>query len=311
MQDFYEVLDVDPGASRKRIRRAYREKVKEYHPDVNDDARAREQFTTLKRAEEVLTDGTERRAYDRLGHERYVAERLNGGLARGERSSGPSTTTREATATTRNRRRAAGHAGRENDRGSGGPSARGRRTRNRRRSAPDPSDGADDWRSVRETYSGFSATGYTVRYLWLFVLVASLPYLGGLAAFSFAHAGTIAGAIGSVLADPSALATERFGLPTLTAAIVASVEGDPGTGAAGVLILFGAVVLPVAFAMTVWQLRRLTVWQASPLYVPAAAGPLAGIALNVGGITALPVDAFCYLVLPLAALSTLLYHRFR
>jgi molecular chaperone DnaJ len=307
MQDFYEVLDVDPDASRERIRRAYRERVKEYHPDVNDDSRARAQFATIKRAEEVLTDGTERRAYDRLGHERYVAERLNGGVVTGSESSRGSSAAGR-TATTRNRMRTEGRA-RRGFQESGGRGPRSGRAGSRRRATS--TGKSDDWRSVRETYSGFSASGYTVRYLWLFVLVASLPYLGGLAAFSFAHAGTIAGAIGSVLADPSALATERFGLPTLTAAIVASVEGDPGTGAAGVLILFGAVVLPVAFAMTVWQLRRLTVWQASPLYVPAAAGPLAGITLNVGGITALPVDALCYLVLPLAALSTLLYHRFR
>ncbi len=307
MQDFYEVLDVDPDASRERIRRAYREKVKEYHPDVNDDSRARAQFTTVKRAEEVLTDGTERRAYDRLGHERYVAERLNGGQTAGRRSS-RSSAAAGPTATARQRTRAGGNARRGTQR-TGARGSRSGRTGGRRRSGS--AEKSDDWHSVRETYSGFSASGYTVRYLWLFVLVASLPYLGGIAAFSLAHAGTIAGALGSVLADPAALATDRFGLPTLTAAIVASVEGDPGTGAAGVLILFGALVLPVAFAMTVWQLRRLTVWQASPLYVPAAGGPLLGIALNAGGITLLPVDALCYLLLPLAALSTLLYHRFR
>ncbi|WP_331233043.1 DnaJ domain-containing protein [Natronorarus salvus] len=306
MQDFYEVLDVDPDASRRRIRRAYREKVKEYHPDVNDDSRARAQFTTLKRAEEVLTDGTERRAYDRLGHERYVAERLNGGLVGSGRS--PRTSAAAGgTATTRNRTRGRTSA-QQGSQWPGGDVPRGGRVDDRRRAGANPTAGSDDWRSVRETYSGYSATEYTVRYLWLFVLVASLPYVGGLAAFSLAHGGTI---LAALVADPAALATDRSGLPTLTSAIVASVEGDPGVGVAGVLLLVGAVVLPVAFAMTVWQLRRLTVWRASPLYVVAAAGPVGGIALNLAGVTTLPVDAVCYLLLPLAAISTLLYHRFR
>ncbi|THE65913.1 J domain-containing protein [Salinadaptatus halalkaliphilus] len=77
-EDFYDLLDVSPDASQDEITSAYREKVRDYHPDVNDDDRAQAQFTALTKANEILGDPVERRAYDRLGHETYVAKRTSG-----------------------------------------------------------------------------------------------------------------------------------------------------------------------------------------------------------------------------------------
>jgi len=77
-EDFYDLLDVSPDATQPEIKEAYREMVRHYHPDVNDDDRARAQFTALTKANEILTDPVERRAYDRLGHETYVAKRTSG-----------------------------------------------------------------------------------------------------------------------------------------------------------------------------------------------------------------------------------------
>lgn len=77
-EDFYDLLDVPPDASQDEIREAYREKVRVYHPDVNDDDRARAQFTAVKKAHEILADPVERQAYDRLGHRDYVAKRTSG-----------------------------------------------------------------------------------------------------------------------------------------------------------------------------------------------------------------------------------------
>lgn len=72
---FYEVLGVDDAASDAEIRTAYREKVKETHPDLSDNADAREDFRRVVRAEEVLSDPDERARYDRLGHDAYVTAR--------------------------------------------------------------------------------------------------------------------------------------------------------------------------------------------------------------------------------------------
>lgn len=76
--DFYDLLEVDRDADTSAIKRAYREKARTYHPDVNDDPRARDQFATLNRARETLTDPKERSRYDRLGHEDYVRQHLDG-----------------------------------------------------------------------------------------------------------------------------------------------------------------------------------------------------------------------------------------
>ena len=83
MEDFYDLLEVPEDASTEEIDRAWRRKVRTYHPDINDDARANAQFKTLKKAHEVLADETERAAYDRLGHESYVNQRLDGLPTRG------------------------------------------------------------------------------------------------------------------------------------------------------------------------------------------------------------------------------------
>ena len=77
-EDFYDLLEVPRDAPEEEIRDAFREKVRIYHPDRNDDERAQAQFTALKKAYDILGDPVERRAYDRLGHEEYVRKRTSG-----------------------------------------------------------------------------------------------------------------------------------------------------------------------------------------------------------------------------------------
>lgn len=77
-ETFYEVLSVPPDASRETIQRAYREMVKEHHPDVSEHPDARERFKRITRAKTVLTDPAERTRYDRLGHEAYLARERSG-----------------------------------------------------------------------------------------------------------------------------------------------------------------------------------------------------------------------------------------
>lgn len=68
---FYERLGVDTDASEADVERAYRERVKQCHPDVSDHPDARERLRRVTRARDVLTDATERARYDRLGHVEY------------------------------------------------------------------------------------------------------------------------------------------------------------------------------------------------------------------------------------------------
>lgn len=70
-ETFYERLGVDTDASEADVERAYRERVKQCHPDVSDHPDARERLRRVNRARAVLTDATERARYDRLGHVEY------------------------------------------------------------------------------------------------------------------------------------------------------------------------------------------------------------------------------------------------
>jgi molecular chaperone DnaJ len=84
-EDFYDVLGVSRDASDEEIEQAYREAVREYHPDVSDDPDAEEKFKKAKTAKEVLTDDEKRRMYDQMGHERFVQAEKRGATEGGRR----------------------------------------------------------------------------------------------------------------------------------------------------------------------------------------------------------------------------------
>lgn len=62
---YYDLLGVDQDASEEEIKRAFREKVKEVHPDHNDDADAGERFRRVREARDTLCDPKARQRYDR------------------------------------------------------------------------------------------------------------------------------------------------------------------------------------------------------------------------------------------------------
>ncbi len=69
-RDYYELLGVDQDASVATIKKAYRRKAKELHPDRNPKSKekATEKFRKVSEAYEVLSDPDKRAQYDRYGH---------------------------------------------------------------------------------------------------------------------------------------------------------------------------------------------------------------------------------------------------
>ena len=68
-RDYYEVLGVDKNATADEIKKAYRKKAIQYHPDKNPgDKEAEEKFKEAAEAYEVLSDPQKRQRYDQFGH---------------------------------------------------------------------------------------------------------------------------------------------------------------------------------------------------------------------------------------------------
>ncbi len=66
MPNYYQILDLPYNASASQVKRAYREKAKNCHPDVSRSEKAKREFQLLNQAYSVLSDEQKRRKYDIL-----------------------------------------------------------------------------------------------------------------------------------------------------------------------------------------------------------------------------------------------------
>ncbi|WP_135302919.1 J domain-containing protein [Haloarcula amylovorans] len=149
-ETFYELLGVAEDATTDEIEAAYRERLKETHPDVSDDDDARVATRKLVEARDVLVDEAERARYDRVGHAAYVDNEPEPGgsdIARAARNAGYGAGSEQSNRETSNTGDADGSVG-----GTDGHARRrsGDRTRRERRA----SERVREERTEREAATG-------------------------------------------------------------------------------------------------------------------------------------------------------------
>ena len=262
-EDFYDLFDVEEDASKDDIRDAYRTLIREYHPDNNDDPKAKEQFKTIQAARDTLLEDRER--YDKYGHVRYVKNYveidLEGFEFSAERSDAVTPTPDEETV-------------------------------EQEQSPTSTSSGTGTADAADDIMFKPNPRPKLVKMCWL-VLAALTTYFIGIADYIKDNND----ALQAILAE-GPLTSSRFGLeslPTVLSNFLSTPTADP----LAVFLLIGAVFLPVVIGVTIVRFaNRNTVWA----YVVAALVPLIALSYEATvGLLPLMVEAIAYLLIPLLA----------
>jgi len=305
-ENFYDLLDLSSDASTREVKKAYRRKAREYHPDVNDDERASNQFKMVRRAYEVLTDSKERETYDRMGHSAYVAKHMDGieGQSGGSgskptRRAGKAAGAATATQTAESQQQSAETA--QSNTSSGTERSRSSTQSQQRTSGTSSSQrGANQRR--RGDFSAYEATR-APRWIaaQMVAVLAVLTYAGGLIAFSQAGdtgMGKLASALGA--GEMNTATAVLLGSTEGIAGPVTFVRDAVGSLSLGALLAFGAVGFPVGMAVAAWRTGP-TRWKAA---VVAALGPVVAFGITYFELSnAVALWLLLLVVLPLAAVA--------
>ena len=68
-KDYYVTLGVEKAATEEQIKKAYKKKALQYHPDKNNEPDSEEKFKEIAEAYEVLSDAYKKSVFDKFGEE--------------------------------------------------------------------------------------------------------------------------------------------------------------------------------------------------------------------------------------------------